>query len=145
MRSRVDGRRRADRRSGGELHPPGPQNPLPIFFLEHLTPLEDRRPPSARAGHPNRVVRTERAYVAVPDVAAAAQSYARVLGMAVPPIQRGNVIKADMAVFDLGPTGLAVAQPARAGSGRRSSVALWARAVPGVVPHERAWTRPRAG
>jgi hypothetical protein len=35
--------------------------------------------------------------------------------MAVPRIQRGAVIKADMAVFDLGPTGLTVAQPAEAG------------------------------
>ena len=93
----------------------GPQNPLPILFLEHLTSLEARRPASAREGHPNRVVRTERAYVAVPDVAAAAEVYARVLGMPVPPVQRGNVIKADMAVFDLGPTGLGVAQPAEPG------------------------------
>jgi hypothetical protein len=35
--------------------------------------------------------------------------------MPVPPIQRGNVIKADMAVFDVGPSGLAVAQPAEPG------------------------------
>jgi hypothetical protein len=33
----------------------------------------------------------------------------------VPTIQRGAVIKADMAVFDLGPTGLTVAQPAEPG------------------------------
>jgi len=30
-------------------------------------------------------------------------------------VQRGAVIKADMAVFDLGPTGLTVAQPAEPG------------------------------
>ena len=35
--------------------------------------------------------------------------------MPVPKIQRGAVIKADMAVFDLGPTGLTVAQPAEPG------------------------------
>lgn len=35
--------------------------------------------------------------------------------MSVPKVQRGTVIKADMAVFDLGPTGLAVAQPAEPG------------------------------
>ncbi len=35
--------------------------------------------------------------------------------MPAPPVQRGNVIKADMAVFDLGPTGLTVAQPAEPG------------------------------
>ena len=38
-----------------------------------------------------------------------------VLGLPVPKIQRGNVIKADMAVFNLGPTGLVVAQPAEPG------------------------------
>jgi hypothetical protein len=54
-------------------------------------------------------------YIAVPDVAAAARDYARVLGLPVPPVQRGAVIKADMAVFDLGPTGLTIAQPAEAG------------------------------
>ena len=90
-------------------------DPLPIFFLEHLTPLEERRPPESRAGHPNGVLGTDRVYIAVPDVKAAAQVYGRVLGLPVPPIQRGNVIKADMAVFNLGPTGLAVAQPAEPG------------------------------
>src|SRR5437588_2123 len=45
----------------------------------------------------------------------AAESYARVLGLPVPRVQRGNVIKADMAVFDLGETGLTVAQPAEPG------------------------------
>ena len=93
----------------------GAKNPLPVFFLEHLTPLEERRPPTARAGHPNGVLGADRVYIAVPDVAAAAETYSRVLGMPVPPIRRGNVIKADMAVFDLGPTGLTVAQPAEPG------------------------------
>jgi hypothetical protein len=35
--------------------------------------------------------------------------------MPVPKIQRGAVIKADMAVFDLGPTGLTVAQAVEPG------------------------------
>jgi hypothetical protein len=35
--------------------------------------------------------------------------------MPAPRVQRGAVIKADMAVFDLGPTGLTVAQPAEPG------------------------------
>ena len=35
--------------------------------------------------------------------------------MPAPPVQRGAVIKADMAVFDLGPTGLTIAQPAEPG------------------------------
>jgi hypothetical protein len=61
------------------------------------------------------VLRADRVYIAVPDVTAAGEQYARVLGVPMPTIQRGNVIKADMAVFDLGPTGLTVAQPAAPG------------------------------
>jgi catechol 2,3-dioxygenase-like lactoylglutathione lyase family enzyme len=94
----------------------GPANPLPVLFVQHLTPLEERRRQVPRAGtHPNGVTGVERVYIAVPDVAAAAQAYGRVLGTAVPKVQRGNVIKADMAVFDFGPTGLTVAQPAEPG------------------------------
>jgi len=94
----------------------GPRDALPIFFIQHLTPLAERKAQAVKLGsHPNGVTRVERAYVAVPDVAAAAGRYARVLGLPVPKIQRGAVIKADMAVFDLGPTGLAVAQPAGPG------------------------------
>ena len=94
----------------------GAGNPLPIFFIQHLTPLAERRRQVARAGeHPNGVLRLDRVYIAVPDVAASATTYARVLGMPVPRFHRGAVIKADMAVFDLGPTGLTVAQPAEPG------------------------------
>ncbi len=94
----------------------GGGNALPIFFVQHLTPLAERRRQVARAGdHPNGVLRLDRVYIAVTDVGAAAETYARVLGMPVPKTQRGAVIKADMAVFDLGPTGLTVAQPAELG------------------------------
>jgi len=94
----------------------GERNPLPVLFIQHLTPLAERRAQVPKAGdHPNGVLRIDRVYIAVPDVAASAESYARVLGMPVPAIQRGAVIKADMAVFDLGPTGLTVAQPAEPG------------------------------
>ncbi len=94
----------------------GPQNPLPIFFIQHLTPLAERRRQVPRPGeHPNGAVGAQRAYIVVPDVAASAIEYGRVLGLPVPPVQRGGVIKADMAVFDLGPTGLGIAQPAEPG------------------------------
>jgi catechol 2,3-dioxygenase-like lactoylglutathione lyase family enzyme len=94
----------------------GPGNPLPLVFIQHLTPLVERRRAAPGAGeHPNGVLRTERAYVAVADVGRAAEAYGRVLGMPVPHVERGAVIKADMAVFDLGPTGLTVAQPAGPG------------------------------
>ncbi|PYM25325.1 MAG: hypothetical protein DMD78_06690 [Candidatus Rokuibacteriota bacterium] len=91
----------------------GPRNPLPIFFLQHLTPLAERRGHARE--HPNGIVGIERVYINVTDVARTAETYARVLGIPVPKIQRGAVIKADMAVFDLGPTGLTVAQPMEPG------------------------------
>lgn len=94
----------------------GARNPLPIFFIQHLTPVQERRGLAPGAGrHPNEVLRVERVYIAVTDVAAAAETYARVLGMPVPKIEHGTVIKADMAVFNLGPTGLTLAQPAAPG------------------------------
>jgi catechol 2,3-dioxygenase-like lactoylglutathione lyase family enzyme len=94
----------------------GARNPLPIFFIQHLTPLAERRAQVPDAGrHPNEVLRLERAYIAVANVAREAETYGRVLGMPVPAIVRGNVIKADMAVFEIGPTGLGVAQPAEPG------------------------------
>jgi catechol 2,3-dioxygenase-like lactoylglutathione lyase family enzyme len=94
----------------------GAQNALPIFFIQHLTSLEERRRQVPQAGHhPNGVIGAERVYIAVGDVGAAAETYSRVLGMPAPKVQRGAVIKADMAVFDLGPTGLTLAQPAEPG------------------------------
>ena len=93
----------------------GPRDPLPLFFIQHLTPLDERKQAAHAGTHPNGVLRVDRVYIATPDVATAAQSYSRVLGVPVPKIQRGNVIKADMAVFDLGPTGVTVAQPAEPG------------------------------
>ena len=98
----------------------GPRNPLPVFFVQHLTPLAERRRQVPRAGdHPNGALRLDRVYIAVPDLAAVPEPYGRVLGMPVPKIQRGAVIKADMAVFDLGPTGLTVAP----GPGGRGALA----------------------
>ena len=92
----------------------GGEDALPIFFIQHLTPLAERRP-AAHPAHPNGALRIDRVYIAVPSVAKAAETYARVLGLPVPRVQRGAVIKADMAVFDLGPTGLTVAEPAEPG------------------------------
>jgi len=95
---------------------PGPRVPLPIFFIQHLTPLEERRRQVAKAGdHPNGTLRVDRVYITVPDVVATSRLYSRVLGLPEATIQRGAVIKADMAVFNLGPTGLTVAQPAEPG------------------------------
>ena len=112
----------------GNRHPPGgrqlrwlaatlgARNALPIFFVQHLTSLAERREQAPGAGgHPNGALGLERAYVVVTDVAKEAAMYARVLGMPVPPVVRGNVIKADMAVFEIGSTGLGVAQPVEPG------------------------------
>jgi len=94
----------------------GPRHPLPIFFIQHLTSLVERRRQVPNPGdHPNGVLRTDRVYIAVEDVNQAAQTYSRVLGLPVPRLQHGNVIKAEMAVFDIGATGIAVAQPTEAG------------------------------
>ena len=91
----------------------GAGNPLPIFFIQHLTPLAERRGPAP--AHPNGAQRVDRVYIAVTEVAVSAEIYSKVLGLPVPKIQRGAVIKSDMAVFDLGPTGLTVAQPMEPG------------------------------
>jgi catechol 2,3-dioxygenase-like lactoylglutathione lyase family enzyme len=94
----------------------GARDALPIFFVQHLTPAHERRRQFGRPHrHPNAVTHLDRVYIAVDDVAAAARQYSRVLGMPVPAVRRGTVIKADMAVFDLGVTGLTVAQPVDAG------------------------------
>ena len=93
----------------------GPRHPLPMFFIEHLTPLHERRQAAQAGAHPNGVLRVDRVYIAVADVMAAAETYSHVLGIPTPQVRRGAVIKADMAVFDLGPTGLTVAQPAEPG------------------------------
>lgn len=93
----------------------GTANALPLIFIEHLTPLADRRRQVPGAGHPNRVHALERAYVVAEDAQTTAALYAKVLGIPQPPVQRGTVIMSDMVVFQLGPTGLGIAQPYAAG------------------------------
>ena len=114
----IDGARRTP--SGAELRwrlaVLGPANALPIFFIEHVTPLAQRRAQLPVAGeHPNGVFTIERAYVVTGDAEAAAAAYAKVLGMPQPPLQKGTVIMSNMAVFQIGPTGLGIAQPYAAG------------------------------
>lgn len=93
---------------GAEL---GSANPLPLQFIQQHAPVD--RPHVC--SHPNQVERLERTYVVVPELSALVETYARVLGVPVPPVQRGNVIKADMCIFDVGPTGIGVAQPMEPG------------------------------
>ena len=96
----------------------GPKNPLPLFFIQHLTPVEARRTQvPGGADHPNKVFKLERAYVVTPTAEADAAVYAKVLGIPQPPLQRGTVIMSDMAVFQLGDTGLGIATPYAPGPG----------------------------
>ncbi|MGH8700500.1 MAG: VOC family protein, partial [Burkholderiales bacterium] len=90
----------------------GPRNPLPIFFIQHLTPMAERRTqvPEADA-HPNGVRFLERTYIVVQDLEAAVATYCKVLGMALPRMYKGTVIMSHMAVFQFGPAGLTIAHP----------------------------------
>lgn len=97
----------------------GPANPLPVFFIQHLTPMDERRKqvPAAKEGrfHPNGVYALERAYIVTENVERAAATYAKVLGLAQPAITKGTVIMSNMAVFQIGAMGLGVVQPYAAG------------------------------
>lgn len=90
----------------------GAAHPLPIFFIQHLTPAATRRASVPRAGrHPNGVRHVERVYIVTNDVESTAAQYAKVLGMEQPRTHKGTVIMSDMAVFAVGPTGVCIAQP----------------------------------
>jgi len=90
----------------------GAKNPLPIFFIQHLTALETRRTQVPGAGeHPNGVYRLERSYIVCRDAESEAATYARVLGMEKPELHKGTVVMSHMAIFEIGPTGLGVVQP----------------------------------
>ncbi|MGH6739197.1 MAG: hypothetical protein ACREDY_09225, partial [Bradyrhizobium sp.] len=78
----------------------------------HQTPMSERRKqfPDARS-HPNGVYKLERSYIVVKDVNAEAALYAKVLGMPQPATHKGTVVMSDMAIFEIGPTGLGVVTP----------------------------------
>ena len=94
----------------------GSKNPLPIFFIQHLTPLAERKAVSRQSSvvtetHPNGVRSLERSYIVVKDVNSEAALYAKVLGMPQPETHKGTVVMSDMAIFEIGPTGLGVVTP----------------------------------
>ncbi|HYQ93940.1 MAG TPA: hypothetical protein VEP70_03795, partial [Burkholderiales bacterium] len=64
-----------------------------VDYIE-LVGKSNARPPGR---HPNGVLRIERVYIAVKDVAWSAALYARLLGVPAPKLERGTVIHADMA------------------------------------------------
>jgi hypothetical protein len=82
----------------------GPKNPLPLFFIQHLTPMAERRKHTPGGGpHSNGVRFLERTYIVVRDLEAAVAIYAKVLGMSQPRMYKGTVIMSHMAVFQFGP------------------------------------------
>jgi len=89
----------------------GPKNPLPIFFIQHLTPLAERRKVAGAGGHPNGVRFLERTYIVVQDLEASVAAYSKVLGVSEPRMYKGTVIMSHMAVFQFGPAGLTIALP----------------------------------
>jgi len=94
---------------------PGPDGPernrLSILSRWKIIDNLRRSTVEIAGNHPNGVYALERTYVVTRDAAAAAATYAKVFGVPQPPLTRGTVIMADMAVFQLGPTGLGIVQP----------------------------------
>lgn len=91
----------------------GDTGALRALPVRNLMVEEERALPKVE--HPNGVQRLERVYIVVEDIRAEVAIYAGALGVPVPDLQRGTVINADMAVFQLGDSGLTLAQPAGAG------------------------------
>lgn len=95
----------------------GPKNALPIFFIQHLTPLAERRrithnpSPMTEVGHPNGARFLERTYIVVENLEASVAMYSKVLGVAEPRMYKGTVIMSHMAVFQFGQAGLTIAHP----------------------------------
>src|SRR5262245_9697910 len=109
----VDGRRaQGDQEFRWKAAMLGPKNPLPLFFIQHLTPMAERRRHTPGAGpHPNGVRFLERVYIVVEDLEASVAAYANVLGAPSPRMYKGTVIMSHMAVFQYGAAGLTIAQP----------------------------------
>jgi hypothetical protein len=85
--------------------------------IAHVTLTDSLQPRNpVPAMHANGVHKLERVYVAVADLAAAAKEWRRILDLPEPKMERGSVIMADMAVFQLGAAGLTLAQPYGAGA-----------------------------
>src|SRR5260370_27655563 len=60
---------------------PGPSVPLPIFFIQHLTSLEERRRQAKAGDHPNCALRVDRVYITVPAVVATSRLCSRLPGL----------------------------------------------------------------
>jgi catechol 2,3-dioxygenase-like lactoylglutathione lyase family enzyme len=109
----VDGRRKqGDTEFRWKAATLGPKNPLPLFFIQHLTPMAERRKHTPGGGpHPNGVHFLERTYIVVQDLEASVVLYSKVLGTSQPRMYKGTVIMSHMAVFQFGSAGLTIAHP----------------------------------
>ncbi len=114
----------------------GPKNPLPLFFIQHLTPMAERRKHTPGAGpHPNGVRFLERVYIVVNDLEASVADYAKVLGAPQPRMYKGTVIMSHMAVFQFGSAGLTIAHPYAPGPASDALERRGPGSVPGALPH----------
>jgi len=89
----------------------GPKNPLPVFFIQQMTPMAERRKLAGAGAHPNGTRFLERTYIVVQDLAASVAAYSKVLGVSEPRMYKGTVIMSHMAVFQFGQAGLTIAHP----------------------------------
>jgi catechol 2,3-dioxygenase-like lactoylglutathione lyase family enzyme len=133
----------------------GPKNPLPIFFIQHSTPMAERRkqvaqPMKEGTFHPNGVYTLERTYIVTENVESAAAMYAKVLGLPQPAITPGTVIMSNMAVFQIGAMGLSLAQPSIARpawvplpAGSKSTACRLSRAAFAIPASTPCWLLPQ--
>ena len=90
----------------------GPRNPLPFFFIQHLTPDDQRQAQAPqRAPHPNGSLGIDHVAVAVPDLAAAAGEYQQALGMPASRTRRDAILNAQVVSFPVGRMALLLAAP----------------------------------
>lgn len=90
---------------------PDSVNPLPLRLVQRGLGVP-RRPAGL---HPNGISHLDRVYLVYQDAWSQADVFGRFLGMPVPPLQRGRVINANMAIFNIGQTGIGVATPVEPG------------------------------
>jgi catechol 2,3-dioxygenase-like lactoylglutathione lyase family enzyme len=106
---------------GGRLRPDGQevrwQNGAPgapglPFLCADVTARELRVPTGAAREHPNGVIGVDGITVAVADVDVAAEHYAALIGIPMPPVAHIAPLGLSIAIVELDPDAIALAQPA---------------------------------
>jgi catechol 2,3-dioxygenase-like lactoylglutathione lyase family enzyme len=93
-----------------------PADPALPFLCGDVTPRALRVPDGAARRHANGAVGLDGITVAVADAEAAAKNYAALLGVDAPPVAHLAPLGLDIAVFELNPDAIALAQPTAKGS-----------------------------